>query len=133
MKSGRELLIRPKPLNGLSGDTQLIQPAAVGFEYLTFRVRKLVKGDSYPGETGANELCLVVLGGRCSVESTAGSWSNFGGRAHVFNGLPYALYLPINTGFTVSAESDCELAFCFCPAEQVHPAHLITPAEVEVE
>jgi 5-deoxy-glucuronate isomerase len=51
----------------------------------------------------------------------------------VFNGLPYALYLPINTGFSVTAETDCELAFCFCPAEQAHPAHLITHDEVEVE
>jgi 5-deoxy-glucuronate isomerase len=51
----------------------------------------------------------------------------------VFNGLPYALYLPINTGFTVTAETDCELAFCFCPAERAFPAHLITPDEVEVE
>jgi 5-deoxy-glucuronate isomerase len=133
MSSGRELLIRPKPLNGSSGDTQLIQPEAVGFEYLTFRVRKLVKGDSYAGETGANELCMVVLGGRCSAASSAGAWSNFGNRAHVFNGLPYALYLPITTSFTVTAETDCELAFCFCPAEEAHPAHLITPDEIEVE
>ena len=133
MSSSRELLIRPKPLNGSSGDTQLIWPEAVGFEYLSFRVRKLLKSDSYSDETGARELCLVVLGGRCSVASSAGDWSNFGSRAHVFNGLPYALYLPINTGFTVTAETDCELAFCFCPAEQAYPAQLITPDEVEVE
>ncbi len=133
MPSGKELLIRPKSLNGSSGETQYIQPEAVGFEYLTFRVRKFVNGDSYSGETGANELCLVVLGGRCSVESSAGSWSNFGSRAHVFSGLPYALYLPINTSFTVTAESDCELAFCFCLADEAFPAHLITPAEIEVE
>jgi len=129
----RDLLIRPKPLSGPSGETQFITPEAVGFEYLTFRVRRLAKGEVYSGETGASELCMVVLGGRCSVQSSAGSWPNFGGRAHVFNGLPYALYLSVQTRFTVVAEADCELAFCLCPAEAEHPAHLITPAEVEVE
>lgn len=133
MQSGKELLIRPTPLDGFSGESQCIQPEAVGFQYLTFRVRKLNEGDQYTNETGENELCMVVLGGRCSVESSAGTWLNFGGRAHVFNGLPYALYLPIHTNFTVKAESGCELAFCFCSAEKEYPAHLITPEEVEVE
>jgi 5-deoxy-glucuronate isomerase len=133
MHSDRKLLIHPKPLNGSAGDTQLIRPEEVGFEYLTFRVRKFVKGEGYFAETGANELCLVVLGGRCSVASSAGAWTNFGGRAHVFNGLPYALYLPINTSFTITPETNCELAFCMCPADQAYPAHLITPDEIEVE
>jgi len=75
----------------------------------------------------------VVLGGRCSVESTAGSWFNFGGRAHVFAGMPTALYLPIETSFTVSAETDCEIALCFSRAEEKYPARLIVPDEVEVE
>ncbi|MFN0086025.1 MAG: 5-deoxy-glucuronate isomerase [Blastocatellia bacterium] len=133
MHSPRELLIKPRPVFDSSGETQSIRPGAVGFEYLNFHARKLAKGESYAGETGANELCMVVLGGRCSVESSAGSWSDFGGRVYVFGGMPYALYLPINTSFTVAAETDCELAFCFCPAEKEFPAQLITPADVEVE
>ena len=133
MHTGKELLIRPKPLSGASGESQYIRPEDVGFDYLTFRVRQLVKGDRYASETGTSELCLVVLGGRCSVQSSAGSWLDFGKRANVFNGLPYALYLSVKTSFTVTAETDCELAFCFCPAEKEYPAHLITPDEVEVE
>ncbi len=133
MHDGKELLIRPRPLNESSGESQCILPEAVGFDYLTFRVRKLVKGESYANETGTSELCLVVLGGRCSVQSSAGSWLNFGNRSDVFNGLPYALYLSVKTSFTITAETDCELAFCFCPADKEYPAHLITPDEVEVE
>jgi len=106
---------------------------SAGFDYLSFRARRLVKGESFSDETGDNEMGLVVLGGRCSVESSAGSWSNIGGRAHVFSGMPYALYLPIETPFTVRAESDCDLAFCFCRAEVKYPACLITPDDVEVE
>jgi 5-deoxy-glucuronate isomerase len=111
----------------------LVTPESSGFEYLTFRARSLVTGESFSAETGNNEMGLVVLGGRCSVESSAGSWLNFGGRAHVFSGLPHALYLPIETSFTVRAETDCDLAFCFCCAELKYPARLGTPDDVEVE
>src|SRR5256885_7359490 len=128
-----KLLFPQKALSGASGDTMLVTPASSGFDYLSFRARRLVKGESFSDETGNNELGLVVLGGRCSVESSAGSWSNFGGRAHVFNGLPYALYLPIETSFTVRAVTDCDLALCFCRAEMKYPGRLVTPDEIEVE
>ncbi|MCA1629078.1 MAG: 5-deoxy-glucuronate isomerase [Acidobacteria bacterium] len=83
--------------------------------------------------TGASELGLVILGGRCTVNSSAGSWSDVGSRAHVFDGLPTALYLSVETEFEVTAATDCELALCFSRAEERHPARLITPDEIEVE
>ncbi len=129
----RELLIRPKLLRGASGETISITPEATGFEHLTFRVRKLLRGERLSDHTGAHELGLVMLGGRCSVESTAGSWSHLGSRANVFSGMPMALYLPIQTQFTVAAETDCEIAFCYCGAEEPYPARLIGPEDVEVE
>jgi 5-deoxy-glucuronate isomerase len=133
MQPERDLLIPQKALNGGSGETMGLTREAAGFDYLSFRARRLVKGESFSDETGDTEMGLVVLGGRCSVESSAGSWSNIGGRAHVFSGMPYALYLPIETVFTVSAESDCDLAFCFCRGESKYPARLVTPDDVEVE
>ena len=42
-----------------------------GFEFLSFEARNLEQGKSYGGETGANELAIVVLGGTCSVKSSA--------------------------------------------------------------
>jgi len=133
MQPERDLLIPKKALNGGSGETMRLIRESAGFDYLSFRARRLVRGESFSDETGDNEMGLVVLGGRCSVESSAGSWSNIGGRAHVFSGMPYALYLPIDTAFTVRADSDCDLAFCFCRADQKYPARLITPDDVEVE
>jgi 5-deoxy-glucuronate isomerase len=127
------LLIKPVPPVGSSGESMVVTPDSTGFEYLTMRIRKMLSGERFSSETGARELGLVLLGGRCSVESTAGSWSNFGSRAHVFDGLPTALYLPINTAFTVVAETDCEIAFCFSRAEEKFAARLVTPEEVEVE
>jgi 5-deoxy-glucuronate isomerase len=142
---GRELLIRPQALNdfsgsslssslsGLSGETMSIKSEDVGFDYLTFRVRRMARGDAFSGQTETNELGLVILGGTCSVESPTGSWQSLGNRANVFSGMPTAVYLPIQTGFTIIAETDCEVAFCYCRAEERHPARVIRPEDVEVE
>jgi 5-deoxy-glucuronate isomerase len=110
-----------------------VTPESAGFEYLTFRVRRVAAGESFSDATGANELGLVILGGTCSVSSSAGEWSRLGSRANVFSGMPTALYLPVRTEFTVTAETDCEVACCYCRAEELYPARLITPDEIEVE
>jgi 5-deoxy-glucuronate isomerase len=47
--------------------------------------------------------------------------------------MPTALYLPIQTEFTLLAEADCEVALCFSRAEEKFSAQLVTPDEVEVE
>jgi 5-deoxy-glucuronate isomerase len=104
-----------------------------GFEFLEFKVRKLAPGERHEEDTGAFELGMVILGGKCSVEAPGGSWKNIGGRTHVFDGLPYAVYLPISTHYSVTADSSCELAFCYCRASKAYPAQLVAPTDVEVE
>jgi 5-deoxy-glucuronate isomerase len=131
--STQKLLIKPDLSMAASGETLVVTPESTGFEYLTMRVRRLVAGEKFSSETGSTELGVVILGGRCSIESTAGSWLNLGSRAHVFDGMPTAVYLPIQTGFTVIADTDCEIALCFSRAEEEFPARLVTPDEVEVE
>ncbi len=104
-----------------------------GFEYLSFAVRKLKRGESYEAALPGTELAIVMLGGICSVRSNVGEWSHIGGRKTVFDGMPYTLYLPPDTTFTVRADTDCDLAFCYCRAEEHNPAHLVTPDEVAIE
>jgi 5-deoxy-glucuronate isomerase len=133
MAKAGELLIQPTDTGTAYGQTMLVTPEISGFEYLTFRAMRLARDQSFTDETGTNELGIVVLGGRCSVESSAGSWSNLGGRAHVFSGLPYALYLPLGASFTITAVTDCDLALCYCRAEVAFPARLVKPDEVAVE
>ena len=70
----------------------------------------------------------------CARSTTAQeSWPRIGGRSNVFDGLPYTLYLPVATAFSITADTDCDLAFCYCRAEQHHPARLVTPDQVRVE
>lgn len=103
------------------------------YEYLSFQTRKLRAGESLAGETGESELAIVLLSGFCSVESSAGSFARVGGRSGVFAGRPHAVYLPVGTAFTVTADTDCDLAFCYAKAEERFPARVVTPEEVEVE
>jgi len=109
------------------------QIANFGFEHLSFAVRKLAAGESYQAAISGVELAIVLLGGICSVKSSVGDWPRIGGRAWVFDGLPYTLYLPPGTEFSVVADTDCDLAFCYCLAEEMHPARLVTPADVGIE
>ena len=104
-----------------------------GYEYLSFESRQLEQGEGFNGETAGRELAIVVLGGVCSVKSSRGEWQRIGGRATVFDGLPYTLYLPINTTFAVTANTACDLAFCYSRAEEEHPACLVTPDQVTIE
>jgi 5-deoxy-glucuronate isomerase len=119
-----QLLVRPQ--NGTPTEPH-------GFEYLSFVNWKLKPGERTEGNTGGSELGLVLLGGTCSVMSSRGDWNSIGRRPNVFAGMPYALYLPIGTSYTVAAETECDLAFCFSRASQEHAPRLIEPADITVE
>jgi 5-deoxy-glucuronate isomerase len=119
-----DLLVRPPSLSKIK---------SYGFEFLNFAARKMTSQDRVEENTGDRELGIVLLGGKCSVESSRGTWRNIGRRPNVFAGMPYALYLPIGTQFTVTTESECDIAFCYCRAERYFPPKLVTPADVDVE
>ena len=77
---------------------------------------------------------IVVLGGVCSVTSNRGEWARIGRRPDVFSGMPYALYLPRGTQFTLTAHTEgMELAHCWVPTDQDHSAQLITPDDSRIE
>ena len=120
-----ELLIRPEKFRNRTED--------FGYDFLSFETRNLEVGQKYQSETARRELAMVVLGGVCSVTSSRGDWQGIGQRETVFDGLPYTLYLPIDTAFTVTADTACDLAFCYCKAEEEYPARLVTPAHVGIE
>ena len=96
-------------------------------EYVGFEVRA---GD-FSAQTGERELCLVVLGGRCDVNSDHGEWAGVGERESPFDGLPHAVYLPPRT--ELSVEGSAEVALCWAPASKGVEARLIGPDDVGVE
>ena len=114
-----ELLLR-------AGQWEQVTPESAGWRYLHFGVRR----GSFAAESGDVEVALVPLSGRCRVEAEGESWE-IGGRATVFDGLPWALYLPCDTSYRV--EGDAEVAICGARCERRREPVLVRPEDVEIE
>ncbi len=111
-----------------------VTPETAGWEHLHFAARRIPGGEAWSGDTGEFEYGLVLLGGLCSVQTSRGSWKEIGRRPDVFHGMPYALYLPRHTEFTVSALHDeLDLACGWCRTERDHAPRLVRPEDVAIE
>lgn len=129
----RSLVIRPhaEPTSGVITD---LSPQQAGWQLLNFRAQKMSRGQTWTHESGEHELAMVILGGRCKVTSNKGQWNEVGRRPSVFAGLPYALYLPRRTNFTVEALTDeFEFASAWVATDQDHEPRLLTPADCAIE
>ncbi|MBS1956128.1 MAG: 5-deoxy-glucuronate isomerase [Cyanobacteria bacterium SZAS-4] len=129
------LHIRSQLEDGQDGIITTVRSEDVGWKSLNMQVRRLSRGEQiWCHETGENELVLVVLAGRCTVRSNKGNWLELGRRASVFEGMPYALYLPRHCEFELAAQTDhVEVAAAWTPTDEDHPAQLITPEQSKIE
>jgi 5-deoxy-glucuronate isomerase len=114
-----ELLLR-------AGEWEQVTPESAGWSHLFFGVRE----GSFVSETGDVEIALVPLAGRCRVSAEGEQWE-LGGRASVFEGMPWALYLPRDTTYRV--EGDAQVAICGARCERRREPVLIRPEDVEIE
>jgi 5-deoxy-glucuronate isomerase len=96
-------------------------------------VRQVASGQAFSFETGGSEAAVVVLGGVVDVRSSVGEWVGLGDRATVFDGLPFALYLPPAAHVEVSSAGGAELAVCLARSDQALPPRLIRPDDIAVE
>jgi 5-deoxy-glucuronate isomerase len=103
-----------------------VTPESAGWRHLSFGVRS----GPFAAETGEFEIALVPLSGRIQVASEDGAWE-LGGREHVFAGLPWALYLPRDSSYSV--EGDGEVAICGARCERRRDPQLVAPGDVEIE
>jgi 5-deoxy-glucuronate isomerase len=111
-----------------------VTPQRAGWDLLHFAARKMDRGETWQHNTGENELALVLLGGTCSVQSNRGDWRRLGRRPNVFAGMPYCLYLPRRTQFSVVALEDrLDIAYAWCPADEDHEPRMVTPEDVAIE
>src|SRR5690242_13147687 len=97
------LLISP---NSSHDEYIRMTPQSAGWDHLSFAARKMTQAGTWDFETHENELALVVLGGRCEVNSNRGIWTDVGRRRNVFDGMPYTLFFPPETSFTVRTTGD---------------------------
>lgn len=125
------LLLHPDPQ---AAEYVRVTPQSAGWEHLSFAARRLAPGERWEHHTGESEFALVILGGVGSVRSSRGDWLTIGRRPDVFSGMPYGLYLPRRTEFTLEADGPgLDAAYGWCPAGEDHPPALVTPEQVTIE
>lgn len=109
-----------------------VTPEDVGWRHLGFAVRRLADGASFAGDSGAHELCIVLLGGDAELE-VGDLRHRARGRSSPFDGLPHALYVPPGHPYAVRARGAAEVAYGSARAEGRLPPRIVTPADVVVE
>lgn len=112
-----------------SGELLHLTREQAEWEWMSFFVRRVQPGDILRTRTEHEEAAFVLLGGTCVVEWGKGT-QQIGKRKNVFDGLPYALYLPRENEATFTAESICEIAECRVPSKASLEPKLITPNDV---
>jgi len=136
----KRLLWKPNQLHpGESGVLTEISPAQAGWNFVGLKVLRLGTAEFFSGETGAEEVVLVLLSGKADVKTQQDQFLNIGSRRTVFEGLPCAVYLPPGTRYTVFANTNLEVALCSAALGNLNgnlpvlSARLVQPYEVQVE
>ena len=99
------------------------------WEWMSFFVHRVLPGETYEAHTTGEEAAFVLLGGACRADWGHGPQS-IGKRKNVFDGFPYALYLPSGNKVTFAADTTCEIAECRAPSRTRLEPKLVTPADV---
>lgn len=121
--------IRPSADAGVIHD---IDPKTASWKYLSFRAVRLGDRERWAGHSSSNEIALVPIRGRATVE--AGGKSFAFDRTSVFEAMPSVLYMPPGTSFTVEAAAGgFEFTVGGAPAEGRYPLRLFTPPDMRVE
>ena len=131
------VLIRPQA-DQASGilRTVDITPETAGWQYVSFAVYHLTRGQTFRGAADGRETALVVLYGIGRAELNGEPVGQLGERLSVFeNKAPYALYLSEDASCQVECTSDdMEIALASAPTTHQHlPTRVMRPQDVSVE
>src|SRR5205823_8280573 len=131
------VLIRPQA-DQTSGIfcTVNITPETAGWQYVSFAVYHLSRGQTLRGAADGRETAVVVLSGIGKAELNGQSVGQLGERLSVFeNKAASALYLSEDGSYQVECTSDgMEIAIASAPTTHQHlPARVIRPEDVSVE
>lgn len=109
-----------------------VTPHFAGWYYVGFEVLRLGEGRTVERRIEDAEVCLVILSRRCTVSTGDAGWQGIGGRESVFDGAPYAVYLPPGVGYEIEFVTDLEVAIASAPAESGVTPYLVRTNDVEV-
>ena len=114
-----------------------VTPASAGWRYVGFEAIRLAEGESIERRFAAEEMCVVVVSGCVTLQTTreqtddVQQWDRLFSRNSPFDdAAPYALYAPPHTAVRATAHGAVELAICTAPAQGRLPVRLIEPAHL---
>lgn len=107
------LKIKSDPGTGL---VARVTPESAGWTYVGFDLHRLAPDETASGISGDKEICLVFVTGKGDVTADGKALGVLGERMTPFEGKPWSVYLPANTDWSVTAETDVELAVCAAPS-----------------
>ncbi|MEO9337755.1 5-deoxy-glucuronate isomerase [Mesorhizobium sp. SB112] len=126
-----KLRIRPRPGNGRIVH---VTPKSAGWSYVGFELHRLKAGDKVAANTKDQEACLVFVTGKGSASAGGKDLGTLGERMSPFEGAPWSVYVPQETNWSVTAETDLELAVCTAPGlEGGLPVRVIGPDQAKQE
>jgi len=112
---------------------EAVTPTRAGWRYLSFEIAAL---DHRPLQIGdpRQEVALVTIAGGASVSVRGGATFELPGRASVWDGMPWALYLPAGVSASAVAASErATVAVASGPSVRPGEPILISSDDVEVE
>jgi 5-deoxy-glucuronate isomerase len=126
----QDFLVHSRQSGDGTADLLNLPRELAGWEWLSFFVHRLAPGQSRSMHTKNEEVAIVLLGGKCVADWGEGE-HRIGERTHVFDGLPYAIYLPAASRAQLRAETRCEIAECRVPSSARLKPQLISPKDVK--
>lgn len=130
------LLIKPTETKGLLMDVgpTSIQDRCPNWAYVGFAVYRLSAGEVLTKATGELENLLVVLTGQMTAVVDGDDFGSLGLRTDIFSRqAAHALYVPNQSVWEITAQTDLELAICRAPGQGGHPPRAITPGAEPME
>jgi 5-deoxy-glucuronate isomerase len=111
-----------------------VTPESAGWTYVGFDLHRLKAGDTVFENTAGREVCLVLVTGKAKVAAGGKNFGLIGERMSPFDGKPWSVYVPQDSDWTATADTDVELAVCSAPGLGGGlPARLIAPGDLGQE
>lgn len=108
------LLVKPSAPDN-SGKIIEITPESAEWTYVGFDVHKLLKDQTISEQTTDREVCLVFVSGKGKVSVDGQDFGSLGERMSPFEGDPWSVYIPGGCKWSLTTETDVELAVCSAP------------------
>jgi 5-deoxy-glucuronate isomerase len=107
-----KLLVKPE--KG-TGRVSHVTPQSAGWTYVGFDLHRMKPGETVSAATEDREVCLVFVTGKGTAKAAGKDLGLLGERMSPFEGKPWSLYVPQGSDWSVTAETDLELAVCSAP------------------